>query len=163
MGSVVAAEHFFIDPPDTGARRLTIDLPGTERWRRPPFVAYVEAGLNSLLELRDGWDGRRARAITIPAVQSTVQVLAALMNEASAPPQFFPLPDGGIQVEWHVGGNDIEVEIDSGGEAHVIAQTSDGADVTEGIATPDRPEVLSSAREFLQLLSARLARVPTSA
>jgi hypothetical protein len=163
LGSVSAAEHFFIDSPDTTARRLTIEVPGTERWLRPWFVEYVEAGLNGLLELRDGWDGRRARAITTAAAQSTVEVLAALMNDASAPPQLFPLPDGGIQAEWHVGGNHIEVEIDGDGEAHILAQDIDGAYVAEGIITPEHPEVLMSAREFLQVLSARFARVPVSA
>jgi hypothetical protein len=163
LGSVAAAEQFFIDSPDTGARRLTIEVPGTERWLRPWFVEYVEAGLNGLLALPDGWDGRRGRAITIPAAQFTVQVLAVLMNDASAPPQFFPLPDGGIQAEWHVGGNHIEVEIDGNGEAHVLAQTSDGAYVTNGVVTQDDPDVLTSARELLQVLSARLTRVPVSA
>lgn len=162
LGSVVAAEHLFIDVPDAGARRLTIAVSGAERGVRPRFVEYVEAVLNNLLELRDGWDGRRARAITTPAVQVAVQLLATLMNDASAPPQFFPLPDGGIQVEWHVGGNHIEVEIDRDGEAHVLARASNGAYVTEGIVTQEAPEVLSSARDFLQELSARLARVPIS-
>lgn len=138
-------------------RYLTIDLAGVERWQQPAFVSYLETVLNDLLRLDDGWDGRRARAIRREAVESTVRVLSSLMTETSAPPQLFPLPDGGIQAEWHVGGSSIEAEIDGNGEAHVLALTADGATIAEGevpIGEPD-PQLLL-ARHFLQLLSARL-------
>ncbi len=161
LSTVDAAERFFVSTRGQLIRRLTIQVPGTEPWSRPWFVEYVEAELNELLGLGEGWDGRRAGPITDAAVQGTIDVLAALMNETSAPPQLFPLPDGGLQVEWHVGGNDIEVEIDAGGEAHVLAETADGATVAEGVV--HRGEIdarLVAARDFLQRLSARLGRVP---
>ena len=139
-------------------RRLTIDLAGVERWQRPAFVQYIEAELNSLLELRDGWDGRRACAITLSATEATIRLLAALMDETAAPPQFFPLPDGGLQVEWHVGGNSIEVEVDAQGEPHLLARASDGTTIVEGVIALGEPNPqLLMARNFLQGLSARLA------
>lgn len=141
-------------------RRVTIDLAGIERWQRPAFVQYIEAELNGLLDLRAGWDGRRAHAITIPATEATVRVLASLMDETSAPPQLFPLPDGGLQVEWHVGGNSVEVEIDASGEAHVLARTHDGATVADGVIALGEPDAqLLATRAFLQALSTRLAHV----
>jgi hypothetical protein len=145
-------------------RRLTIDLAGVERWQRPAFVQYIEAELNSLLELRAGWDGRRARAITLLATEATVRVLASLMNDTSAPPQLFPLPDGGLQVEWHVGGNSIEVETDASGEPHLLARASDGTMIAEGAIVLGEPDAqLLTTRNFLQGLSQRLAHVLTHA
>ena len=49
-------------------------------------------------------------------------------------------------MEWHVGGNHIEVEIDGEGEAHVLAQARDGTYVTDDIVTPDDPDVDPSGR-----------------
>lgn len=140
------------------ARRLTIDVSGVERWQRPAFVQYIESKLNELLKLRDGWDGRRARAVTVSAAEATVRLLAALMDESTAPAQFFPLPDGGLQVEWHVGGNSVEVEVDAQGEPHLLASTSDGTTIVEGVIALGEPDPrLLMARRFLQRLSAQLA------
>lgn len=161
LSTVEAAERFFVSTPADVSRTLTIQVPGTDPWSRPWFVEYVEAELNELLGLSEGWDGRRARPVTVAAIQGTIDVLAALMNETSAPPQLFPLPDGGLQLEWHVGGNDVEVEIDADGEAHALAETADGATVAEGVVRHGEVDPrLTAVRDFLQLLAARLARVP---
>lgn len=124
---------------------------------RPCSAHRTVARLNSLLDLRDGWDGHRAHAVTIPATEATVRVLASLMDETSAPPQLFPLPDGGLQIEWHVGGNSIEVEIDAGGEPCVLARTHDGATVADGVIALGEPDAqLLATRGFLRALSTRL-------
>jgi hypothetical protein len=146
------------------ARSVTVDVPGLPRWNRPWFVQYVEAELNVLCALREGWDGHRAQPITINAIEGTVQVLGALMDQTSPPPQLFPLPDGGIQAEWHVAGNRIEIEIEGTGDAYLLADRSDGSTVAEGPATREDPEgAVAAARDFLRALAARLARVPGGA
>ncbi len=162
--TIATGACFPIAAPGQRARRMTISVAGVEGWQRPPLVQYIEAELNQLLELRAGWDGRRARPVTLAAVKSTVRVIDSLMNDGSAPPQLFPLPDGGVQIEWHVGGNSIEVEIDGGGEAHVLAQGSAGDIVAEGMIAPGEGGAqLLAARGFLQALSARLAHASTHA
>jgi len=158
--TIAVAPYLPADSNSQPARRLTIDLAVVERWQRPALVQYIESKLNELLELRDGWDGRSARAVTVPVAEATVRLLAALMDESTAPPQFFPLPDGGLQVEWHVGGNSVEVEVDAQGEPHLLASTSDGTVIVEGVVALGEPDPrLLTARRFLQRLSARLARL----
>src|SRR5579875_3968160 len=90
--TIAVAPYLPADRASQPLRRLTLDVAGVERWQRPALVQYIESQLNDLLELRDGWDGRRARAITLAATEATVRLLAALMDESTAPPQFFPLP-----------------------------------------------------------------------
>jgi hypothetical protein len=151
------------DQPEP-ARSVTIEVPGMPRWNRPWFVQYIEAELNSLCALQEGWDGHRARPISDGAIVATIQVLGALMDQTSPPPQLFPLPDGGIQAEWHVAGNKIEIEIEGTGGAYLLADRSDGSVVAEGPATREDPDgAVASAREFLRALAARLARVPAVA
>jgi hypothetical protein len=146
------------------ARFVTIEVPGIPRWNRPWFVQYVEAELNALCALPERWDGHHAQPITDRAIEGTIQVLGALMDQTSPPPQLFPLPDGGIQAEWHVAGNKIEIEIEGTGDAYLLADRGDGSVVAEGVATRNDPDgAVTAAREFLRALASRLARVPAGA
>ena len=145
-------------------RSVTIELPGMPRWKRPWFVQYVEAELNTLCALPERWDGHHAQPITVSAIESTIQVLGSLMDQTSPPPQLFPLADGGIQAEWHVDGNKIEIEIEGNGDAYLLADRHDGSVVAEGAATRDDPDgAVAAARDFLRGLASRLARVPAGA
>jgi len=60
---------------------------------------------------------RRGKPVTREAVYATARVLANLLDRHSQIPQFFPLPDGGIQVEWYAD-NQIEIDVDGSGEAY---------------------------------------------
>jgi hypothetical protein len=146
------------------ARSVTIEVPGMPRWKRPWFVQYVEAELNALCALPERWDGHHAQPITGSAIEGTIQVLGALMDQTSPPPQLFPLPDGGIQAEWHIAGNKIEIEIEGNGDAYLLADRGDGSVVAEGAVTRDDPDgAVAAARDFLRGLASRLARVPAGA
>lgn len=143
-----------------GSRQVTLTVRGTPRGLRPWWVDYVEQELTHLLRLPTGWDGRRALPLEPRAVEAMVAVLSRLMDESSALPQLFPLVDGGLQAEWHVGGNHIEIEVDGAGEPHVLATTVEGETIAEGVLEPthDR-QLLDAARTFLQRLSARVAAI----
>lgn len=123
---------------------------------RPPWVDIAEVQLKELLALRRGWDGRWAAPVTVEAVETVIGVLEALMTETSLPPQFFPLADGGIQLEWHAGGDDIEVEVDGAGEAHVLAIDSTEQTVADGILTPDHRDRIDDVARFLGQISDRV-------
>lgn len=151
------------DQPET-VRSVTIEVPGMPRWKRPWFVQYVEAELNALCALPERWDGHHAQPITVSAIEGMIQVLGALMDQTSPSPQLFPLPDGGIQAEWHVDGNKVEIEIEGDGDAYLLADRRDGSVVAEGAATRDDPDgAVATTRDFLRELASRLARVPAGA
>ena len=146
--------HAFRSSPAV-SRTVTVVAQGahTPRWVRD----YLNEELNKLMALPAGWDGSSAAEVTIEAVSETLTVLASLVNEATVAPQFFPLTDGGIQVEWHVGGNDIEIEVNGAGSAHVFASRSTGetvADVEIRTNSDDMP--IRMVATFLNELSARL-------
>jgi len=142
-------------------RSVTIEVLGMPSWKRPWFVQYVEAELNALCALPERWDGHHAQPISVSAIEGTIQVLGALMDRSSPPPQLFPLPDGGVQAEWHIDGNKIEIEVEGNGDAYLLADRCDGSVVAEGTAARDDPDgALAAARDFLRELAFRLARVP---
>lgn len=124
------------------------------------WVDCIEHELNTLLLLEEGWDGRRAKGITGSALDSATAILVVLMasSEGLILPQLFPLPDGGIQIEWHADGDDIEIETDAVGEAHVLATTHTGDVAVEGILAPDLSSpAMRAVADLLKSLSARVA------
>lgn len=156
--SVETGDDFLHRRQKAGVRHLVLEVPGS--WARPRWVDYVEAALNQLVALPAGWDGRRAQPITIAAVEGVVHMLSLVMGERTAAPQLFPLPDGGIQAEWHIGGNAIEVEVDGAGEAHVLADLVGGKPVAEGVVALDSGDAtMATVRRFLTEISSQLLAV----
>jgi hypothetical protein len=143
--------------PKTAAprpRALKLAIVGTGPQSPPPYIRDIEQKINRLLDLPAGWDRRRAACTTDRAVEATVAVLLGLMTPHSPPVQLFPLPDGGIQAEWHLAGNSIEIEIDAEGEPFVSAETSGGAPVAEGdLDVASQGGLMADTRRFLARLS----------
>lgn len=65
--------------------------------------------LNKLEVLKDDWDGRGSAAPSDAAIR-TARNMGAV-----------PLGDGGLQMEMHAGGADIEIEINTLGKVVAIA------------------------------------------
>jgi hypothetical protein len=156
--SVDTGDDFLHRQPNHDIRHVVIEAPGS--WARPRWVDYVESELNQLVALPARWDGRRAQPITIAAVEGLVRMLSLVMSERTAAPQLFPLPEGGIQAEWHIGGNAIEVEVDGAGEAHVLADRVGGEPVAEGVVALDTGDAtIATVRRFLTEISSQLLAV----
>jgi hypothetical protein len=68
-----------------------------------------------LLRLADGWDSQGGQAIRHAHVQRMLRFLGAHMCEQLPPPSIVPMSDGGVQIEWHRRGLDVEVTF-TGGE-----------------------------------------------
>lgn len=109
--------------------------------QRAGLVEWAVQELTRLRQLPKAWDGHRARPITQEALYGAAWVLSTVLNEHSRRPQVFPLPDGGIQIEWYADGEEIEIEIDSAGEAHVLAESAKGDTLAEGSFDPQSPNV----------------------
>ena len=126
---------------------------------RPLWADAAERQLNELLALEPGWDGYRAREVADTAVEATVEVLDRFMNEALEFPDLFPLSDGGIQIEWHADGVDIEIEVSREGDAFVLATGPDDTVLAEGeLFGPEgsrhRRDLASALHTFLAQLAA---------
>jgi hypothetical protein len=154
-----AAEDFYLRGSDRQFDR-TIEIRVRARdgnLRRTWLAAHMEDRLNALLRLRLGWDGYRAQPLSMDAVEAAVDVLFGMADDLSLPPQLFPLPDGGIQMEWHADGEDLEIEVDPAGSAHVLATDASGLVVVDAELAPSRPQTQHAARKALHRLSERLA------
>jgi hypothetical protein len=162
------AQQFYLSGSYTGFTHVSTWVSGTTS----RAIYYVEQGpgslgwalsevvreLSRLTQLRPRWDGRRAQPIKPETVFAAIQVLAYLLDQTSEPPQSFPLPNGGIQVEWLSGDKQIEIEIDQSGEAYVVATSTDGDVLAEGILDPQGPsDLVKTVAGLVKNFSAEIA------
>ena len=82
-----------------------------DRQRRPRWEAQTAERLRRLMELPPGWDSYGASPVDGSIVGYTQQILSRVMDEATPLPQIVPTSTGGIQLEWHQQGIDLEVEV----------------------------------------------------
>jgi hypothetical protein len=84
----------------------------------PPTGAtaeYVQTvnRLIDLLQLPNGWNSYNARPISRDNVMFAVNLLGRVMRKGTPAPNVVPKVRGGVQLEWHTKGINIEIDIDS--------------------------------------------------
>jgi hypothetical protein len=81
----------------------------------PRWVEEVVERIDRLGDLEDDWDGAGATPASAEAVRTALVVLAETMAPDSVAPHFVPTPDGGLQLEWHCVGVDLEIYVEADG------------------------------------------------
>jgi len=74
-------------------------------WLEPTARKLVE-----LLKLESGWDSYSAKPISPHHVEGMFELLCEILEAHTPPPSVVPTTRGGIQVEWHRNGADLEIE-----------------------------------------------------
>jgi hypothetical protein len=103
-----------------------------------------------LTQLKTGWDGDDARPVSIESLYTATRLLAYVVNKNTPSPYIFPLPDGGIQFEWHTEEIDLEIGLSGNSEVVVLYRGPDN------IATAWESrliEAVSRLKEYIQQLS----------
>ena len=96
-------------------------------WVQPTLEA-----LNSKLQLAPNWDSHGALPIDEQRVDDTIKVLIETMSGNTEAPWVVPTTDGGIQLEWHREGEDLEVEISGTRTASIYFHNANTGDEWEG-------------------------------
>jgi hypothetical protein len=100
------AHQLTIRVPDIGAR-LTLETEGEQpEWLMPTLSALTE-----LMTLTANWDSYGAPTINPMSVASALEVLSWVMRRDTIVPTVVPTVQGGVQLEWHTHGIDLEVEV----------------------------------------------------
>lgn len=93
--------------------------------RRTHWLIGVAERLNELAALPDGWDGRRAPAVSLEACMGAAQVLGELADEQIPRPFISPSLDGGLLMEWDRDGIELDVFVEPDGIATVYYEHGD--------------------------------------
>lgn len=113
-GALSARQIMYADPsPTTRASNVALHiLPGSPAWISP-----VATEMLGLLSLPPGWDTYNAPAIDPRRVVAAFITLASAVRKSTPRPAIVPTLSGGVQLEWHTRGIDLEIEALS--ESHV--------------------------------------------
>ena len=92
----------------------------------PRWVIPATDRLTHLSKLQQNWDSYGASPVSTQAITFAIQVMNEIMAERTPLPTIVPTADGGVQLEWHLAGIDLEVEVSSEGILSVLYE--DAAD-----------------------------------
>ncbi len=122
-------------------RRLTI-ASGFPRWQ---FEAL--ARLAELERLPPNWDGYGARPVSRRHANRALSFLGRLMTDALPLPEIGPLPDGGVQLEWHLDGSRVDFISDVDEPQPVLLLETPGVALEQ--VEPSSEAAVHRARELL--------------
>ncbi len=94
----------------------------------PPWLPNVLTEMAELGRLEENWDSYGARRIDPHCIEAAASLLRAVMDAATPRPSVVPTNRGGVQLEWHRSGIDLEIEIESPARMSVLFE-----DEREGI------------------------------
>ena len=100
--------------PKIQIRARSVDLP--EQFRRAVYRAI------ELRQLPRDWNSHGAEPVSDAAFVRTVEFLSAYLVLGVAGPVLVPTVRGGLQLEWHRRGVDIEVEVNPDGSVSWCAE-----------------------------------------
>lgn len=75
-------------------------------WRESTDKALAE-----LRELKDNWDSYGGKAVRPFMIETVEFVLEQIMRDDTPLPSIVPQNNGAVQLEWSIGGVDVEIEI----------------------------------------------------
>lgn len=81
----------------------------TVRSAAAPWLREAVAAVSQLTALRADWDTYGAKAIDASAAARVAEFLLDHAYHDLTAPAVVPMSDGGIQLEWHRGGVDLEI------------------------------------------------------
>jgi hypothetical protein len=81
----------------------------------PDWLNSVLLGFANVITLPDNWNGEGATAISREAINRALAAIDHLLDRHAPSPSVVPTPDAGVQLEWHRGGKDLEIEFCANG------------------------------------------------
>lgn len=96
--------------------------------------------LCELLDLPPNWDSYGALPIEPRNVAIALDILNETINTGTPRPSVVPTNQGGVQLEWHTDGIDLEVKIGPGTKVHIFFEDKSRGIVIEN---EDHPRVQS--------------------
>ena len=115
----------------------------------PEWLVPCMERLSKALNLPEGWDSYGAKRIRPNAIMGALRLLLPNIQELPTPlPDVVPHRSGSLQLEWHVGDADLEVEVLS--EHQYKISYSRGAEevVVEDLVTRNPALAITALREL---------------
>ena len=134
----------------------------------PIWLSEIVAEIGELGRLEENWDSYGGKRVDPCCIEAAVSLLRSVLDAATSKPSVVPTSRGGIQLEWHRGGIDLEVEIESPPRMNVsFADEQEGVQEELTLTSNIRPLVkylldLESALRSFRLPAGRAGRATSN-
>lgn len=103
---------------ETSSIRQTVKQKGSSvvsisKGSKPKWLTPTDNLLLAIVALNDNWDSYGAKRISDRVAGAVYDLLWNIMQKTTPAPQVVPSAKGSIQLEWHLGGVDLEIEVES--------------------------------------------------
>lgn len=105
--------------------------------------------LGHLMDLAPNWNSYGAKEVTPQAAQETVMVLSQVMFPETIPPAMVPMASGGVQLEWHDKGIDLEIYIAADGSVTASVEDSSTGIEWEGALDSDDGQIARALKKLV--------------
>lgn len=113
------------------------------------WLHLAESKISELSKLPENWDSYDSRAIQQPAIEQATALLFKLANLNLPPPDIFPVPGGGLQLEFQQESRELEIEILPDGQTEYLTVNEDGQ-MSEGSISVGSQNELYRLAHWLQ-------------
>ena len=94
--------------------------PSSREVQSPPWLQRAEHTLQRFLTFQERWDSYQARRIDPHVIDTVRQLIRRYMRRDTPEAQLVPTNRGGVQLEWHTQGIDLEIDVISPGHLHLF-------------------------------------------
>lgn len=101
--------------PDSGATAFDLN-------RSADWLPDAQAKLREYQALPGNWDGHGGRSLKPDVAYFAMNLLAQTTTAHTPAPHLVPLSYGGLQIEWHTKGIDLEIEVTALGQIYASCQ-----------------------------------------
>jgi len=157
MNNILTSKPFATPASNSRAPSFDIILTpdGTINATSPAWIVAFTRRIENLLKLQDGWDGVGSKRPQLNCVIEALEFLFGSLSHDTLPPQVVPTSEGGIQLEWHTKGIDLEITFSPGLRASFLFSSNSGPDF-EG-SVNDHTGFVSATLRVLRSTNARPA------
>lgn len=122
--------------------------------RSPDWLVPACDRIVDLVELSPGWDGHDGKPVDFDVAAFAIQFLLETLEPEGPGPVIVPLSYGGLQLEWHEQGIDLEIEIEAPNKIFVSFEDQETGRELEREFSTDYTEVT----RIMQILALRSRR-----
>lgn len=145
--------HAIPHPFDTvSAPEVRVSVKMTPEVSPAKWLERTMPELARLLWLPKDWSSDNPERINLKAIEKMLELLLAILEPDSPAPIVVPTTRGGVQVEWHQNGIDLEIEATSSGTLEFFFSGPRGD--KEGLVRDD-PTDLKQYTRYLNLVPTR--------
>jgi len=104
---------------------------------RPTWFMSILQSFANLATLTDNWDGSGATKIDRATINRALRAIEQLLPQDAPAPSVVPIPNSGLQIEWHRNHRDLEIEFSPTGGIEFYYFDEDTREEREGPVGPN--------------------------